>query len=70
MVIRARNSSSPPKAPVDPILLLCAAQGGTVEDDEAYAVTVTEGGDVVLAGYTRGDWTTQNLGHKDFAVVM
>lgn len=47
-----------------------AAQGGTMEDDSASAVSVTESGDVVLAGYTSGNWTTQNLGGSDFAAVM
>lgn len=41
-----------------------------MEDDEVSAVAVTESGDIVLAGYTKGDWTTQNLGGRDFAVVM
>ena len=41
-----------------------------MEHDEVSAVAVTESGDVVLAGYTRGDWTKRNLGGSDFAVVM
>lgn len=54
----------------DASFLFRGAQGGTTADDAAHAVAVTENGDVVLAGYTRGDWTTQNLGGSDFAVVM
>eukprot|EP00752_Nemacystus_decipiens_P006269 g5653.t1 len=44
-------------------------QGGTVEDDEAFGVAVTESGDIVLAGYTEGSWTMESLGGKDFAAV-
>lgn len=47
-----------------------AAQGGTAEDDAAYAVAVTDSGGVVLAGYTQGDWTARNRGGNDFAAVM
>ncbi|CAN0445846.1 unnamed protein product, partial [Ectocarpus fasciculatus] len=33
------------------------------------AVTVVEGGPIVLAGYTAGDWAISNLGSLDFAAV-
>ncbi|CAM9219530.1 unnamed protein product, partial [Ectocarpus sp. 13 AM-2016] len=44
-------------------------QGGTNAEDMAKAVTVVEGGLIVLAGYTKGDWAISNLGSVDFAAV-
>ena len=44
-------------------------QGGTDAEDVVNAVTVVEGGPIVLAGYTEGDWAISNLGNKDFAAV-
>ncbi|CAM9821895.1 unnamed protein product, partial [Ectocarpus sp. 12 AP-2014] len=44
-------------------------QGGTYAEDMAKAVTVVEGGPIVLAGYTKGDWAISNLGSVDFAAV-
>lgn len=50
-------------------IVVLHAQGGTVEDDGANGVAVTESGDIVLAGYTSGDWTKEIGGGMDFAAV-
>lgn len=44
-------------------------QGGTIKDEEIYAVDIADDGTVVLAGDTRGDWAATNAGGDDFAAM-
>lgn len=44
-------------------------QGGTEYDDYITCAVMGPDDSVVLAGYTRGNWSTENGGGVDFAAV-
>lgn len=48
--------------------MLCL-QGGTIKDEEIYAVDIADDGTVVLAGDCRGDWAATSAGGDDFVAM-
>lgn len=45
-------------------------QGGTSSDDGLYGASVLESGDIIMAGYTFGDWTSSNSGDEDLVMLQ